>query len=331
MAEPQVPDVAGDQRLALYRAIRLIRRFEERSLELVKSGDIVSGIHPCIGQEAVAAGVAAALAPEDIMLSTHRGHGHFLAKGTAPGPLLAELLGRANGIDQGRGGSFHPSDFAGNIYNATGTVGHSAAIAAGIAWSAVQAGTGQVVVCFFGDGAVSQGALLEGFNLAALWRLPVIYICENNQYATSLPVGTAVAGSILGRGEAFGIPSASVDGQDPEVVLAAMTRAVERARAGDGPSLLEADTYRYFGHHTFELKVRLAYRAEDEVARWRDRDPLDIAAARVPEQARAQVDAEIEAVLDEAVRFALAGARLDPADAQEYTYTAGPRPRAGVV
>lgn len=331
MTECRTTGLEQGQRDSLYRTIRLIRRFEERCLDLVKSGDLVSGIHPCIGQEAVATGVAAALGSEDIMFSSHRGHGHFLAKGSDPSAFLAELLGRANGIDQGRGGSFHPSDFSRNIYNATGTVGHSAAIAAGVAWSVAQAGTGQVVTCFFGDGAVSQGALLEGFNLASLWRLPVIYICENNQYATSLPVGAAVAGSITGRGEAFGIPSVTIDGQDVEVVLAAMTGAVERARAGDGPSLIEADTYRYFGHHTFEFKVRLDYRSEDEVARWRGRDPLDIAAARVSHQTRSQIDADVEAVLDQAVRFALDGAKLDPVDAQDYTYTTGPQPRAGAL
>jgi TPP-dependent pyruvate/acetoin dehydrogenase alpha subunit len=322
---------AAAQPDALYRTIRLIRRFEERSLELVKTGDLVSGIHPCIGQEAVAAGACAALSSDDILLSTHRGHGHFLAKGSKPAALLAELLGRATGIDRGRGGSFHPSDFAANLYNSTGTVGHSAAIAAGVAWSVAQAGTGEVVVCFFGDGAVSQGALLEGLNLASLWRLPVIYICENNQYATSLPVGSAVAGSIIGRGEAFGIPSATIDGQDAEVVLEAVTAAVQRARAGHGPSLLEADTYRYQGHHTFELKVRLAYRGQDELTRWQQRDPLGIAAGRISEQSRDRIDAEIEELLDRAVEFALASPKLDPADAQDYTYTSGPLPRPGVA
>lgn len=331
MTEVATSGTHQSQRDLLYRSIRLIRRFEERSVELVRTGDIVSGIHPCIGQEAVAAGVAAALDSEDILFSSHRGHGHFLAKGSDPSALMAELMGRANGLDKGRGGSFHPSDFASNIYNATGTVGHSAAIAAGVAWSVAQAGTGQVVVCFFGDGAVSQGALLEGFNLASLWQLPVIYICENNQYATSLPVGAAVAGSITGRGEAFGIPSATIDGQDVEVVMAAMTDAVQRARAGKGPTLLEAHTYRYFGHHTFELKTRLAYRDEDEVAQWRRRDPLEIAGGRISQQTREWIDAEVEDVVEEAVRFALAGAKLDPSDAQDYTYTRGPRPRAGAI
>ena len=314
----------------LYRTIRFIRRFEERGMELVQQGEIVSGIHPCIGQEAVAAGACAALRPDDIMLSTHRGHGHFLAKGSDPGVVLAEMLGRANGMDRGRGGSFHPSDFSRHIYNATGTVGHSAAIGAGIAWSVSRAGSDRVVLCFFGDGAVSQGALLEGLNLAGLWRLPIVYICENNGYATTLPARDAIAGSITGRGEAFGIPSEQVDGQDVQTVLAAVTGAVDRARSGHGPSLLQVDTYRYFGHHTFEAKVRLNYRPDGELDRWRERDPMEIAAARITAVDRAAIDAEVEESLERAVQFALAGDKLDPADAQAYTFTHGPVPRAGV-
>lgn len=319
-----------EQRQLLYRTIRLIRRFEERSMELVKSGDIVSGIHPCIGQEAVAVGTCAALEAEDIVLSTHRGHGHFLAKGTDPGALLAELLGRHNGVSRGRGGSFHPSDFSRNVYNATGTVGHSAAIAAGIAWTAQQEGTGQVVLCFFGDGAVSQGALLEGLNLAGMFRLPVVYVCENNRYATTLPAEYAIAGSVPGRAAAFGLDSEVVDGQDVEAVLAASARAVGRARSGGGPSVLQIDTYRYFGHHTFEQKVRLKYRTEDELEHWRGRDPMLIAGERITDSARADLDAEVEEVLEKAVQFALAGDRLEPDQAQAHTFGCGLQPRPGV-
>jgi len=320
-----------EQRSALYRTIRLIRRFEERAMGLVASGDIVSGIHPCIGQEAVAAGAAAALGPDDVMLSTHRGHGHFLAKGSDPGQLLAELLGRDNGVSRGRGGSFHPSDFSRNIYTATGTVGHSAAIAAGIAWTAQQDGTGQVVLCFFGDGAVSQGALLEGLNLAGIFSLPVVYLCENNRYATTLPAEYAIAGSVPGRAAAFGLPSEVVDGQDVEQVLAATGRAVARARSGAGPSVLQVDTYRYFGHHTFEQKVRLKYRSDEELAYWRGRDPLRIAGDRLSEPTRAAIEAEVEQALEQAVQFALAGDRLTAAAAQDHTFSGGTRPRPGVA
>jgi TPP-dependent pyruvate/acetoin dehydrogenase alpha subunit len=312
----------------LYRTIRFIRRFEERSVELVTAGEIASGVHPCIGQEAIATGVCAALADDDIVLSSHRGHGHLLAKGCDPARVLAEMAGRVTGIDRGRGGSFHPSDFEHDVYNATGTVGHGAGIAAGIAWAH---GGERVVVSFFGDGAVTQGALLEGFNLAALLKLPVVYVCENNGYATTLPVGTAVAGSITGRGAAFGIPSSTVDGQDVEVVLAAAGKAVARARSGGGPTFLEFTTYRYHGHHTFEMKSRLKYRSDEELARWRERDPLDIQAARVPEEIRTRIDADIEAELDDVVAFAVGSARPDPADALEYMYSDGLVPRAGVA
>jgi pyruvate dehydrogenase E1 component alpha subunit len=322
----------SDVATELYRKIRFIRRFEERSVELVGAGEIASGVHPCIGQEAVGVGVCSNLTDDDIVLSSHRGHGHLLSKGCDPARVMAEMCGRVTGIDKGRGGSFHPSDFSANVYNSTGTVGHGCAIAAGIAWAVARSDTpNRVVVSFFGDGAVTQGSLLEGFNLAALWRLPVVFVCENNKYATTLPVQTAVAGSIIGRGAAFGIPSSTVDGQDVDVVRAAAAEAIERARTGGGPSLLEFDTYRYHGHHTFELKTRLKYRTEEEIAQWRQRDPLDLQAARVPADVRAVIDAEVERELDEVVAFAVGSPKPDPADAMEYMYSDGLRPRAGVA
>jgi pyruvate dehydrogenase E1 component alpha subunit len=217
------------------------------------------------------------------------------------------------------------------VLGATGTVGHGAALAAGAAWALAQEGTGRVAVSVFGDGAVTQGALLEAFNLAALWRVPAIFVCENNLYATTLPVQTAVAGSITGRAAAFGIPASTVDGMDAEVVLAATSEAVARARAGEGPTLLEFSTYRYHGHHTFELKVRLHYRDDAEVEAWRERDPLPLQASRVDPSARARTDAEIETILDAAVAFAVASPRPDPADALAHHYATGLRVRAGVA
>jgi pyruvate dehydrogenase E1 component alpha subunit len=312
-----------------YRTMRLIRRFEERAIELVRSGEIGSGIHPCVGQEAVAAGVVGTLRDDDIIVSHHRGHGHLLAKGTDPGRFLAELTNRVTGIDRGRSGSFHPSDPSTGTYHASGTVGHGAAIATGVAW-AVGQDDDRVVVSFFGDGAVNQGAMLESFNLASLWKVPVVFVCENNRYATTLPVDTAVAGTITGRGEAFGIPSRLVDGQDVEVVYEAAAEAVARARAGDGPSFLEFSTYRYYGHHTFELRMRLRYRDEEEVAQWRARDPLELQTTRVTADVRERIDAEIEALLEDAVRFAVDSPRPDPMDALDYLYASGLRVRAGV-
>src|SRR5260370_5882329 len=190
MAEP-----TGLRPEALYRTIRLIRRFEEHAIELVRSGDIASGIHPCIGQEAVAAGIGAALRRDDIMMANHRGHGHLLAKGSDPGRLLAELAWRVGGIARARGGSFHPSDFAAGVYGSTGTVGHGAPMAAGAAWALAAAGTDRLAVSMLGDGAVNQGALLESVNLAALWHVPVLLVCPNNLYSTPSPRRPAGAGA----------------------------------------------------------------------------------------------------------------------------------------
>ena len=314
----------------LYRVIRLIRRFEERAIELVRSGEIVSGIHPCIGQEGVAAGLGAALRRDDVLFGYHRGHGHMLAKGTDPGRLLAELAGRDTGVDRGRGGSFHPSDFSVGVYGSTGTVGHGAPMAAGAAWALARRGTDRVAVSVFGDGAVNQGALLEGLNLAALWQAPVIFVCENNLYATTLPVSRAVAGSITARAAAFGIPAQAHDGMDAEVVRQACGEAVARARAGGGPVFLEFATYRFEGHHTFELKSRLRYRDPAELASWRARDPLLLQASRVAADERMRIDEQVEEVVDAAVRFALGGARPDPERALDYLYAGAVPPRRGV-
>jgi len=314
---------------SLYRTVRLIRRFEERAMELVNSGDIVGGIHPYLGQEAIAAGVCAALDGADIITSTHRGHGHVLAKGVDPGRLLAELAGRSTGLNRGRGGSMHAADFSLGIYGANAIVGAAGAIATGAVWALRRQGGDQLGVSFFGDGAVNEGALLEAFNLASLWKVPVLFVCENNGYATTMPVAEAVAGSILGRAEAFGIPAYSVDGQDAEAVLALAQQAVRIARAGPGPVLIECHTFRFDAHHTFELRVRTDYRGADEVARGRSRDPVLIAGARLADAERAGIDAEVESTLAAAVAFALASPHPDPAGALDYLYADGLKPRTG--
>lgn len=319
-----MPDPAG-----LYRTVRLIRRFEERAIELVHDGEIVGGIHPYLGQEAVAAGVCAALRPDDQITSTHRGHGHVLAKGADPARMMAELAGRTTGLNKGRGGSMHAADFGVGILGANAIVGAAAPIAAGAAWAAVGAGSDRVVATFFGDGAVNQGVVLETLNLAALWRLPVVFVCENNGFATSTRTEAAIAGTIAGRAAAFGIPAASVDGMDPEAVLAVADTAVATAREGGGPSLLECVTYRFDAHHTWEHAARPRYRRADELARGRSRDPVAIQGERVPAAERAVIDAEVELVVEQAVRFALAGPRPDPADAADFLYADGLRPRAG--
>jgi acetoin:2,6-dichlorophenolindophenol oxidoreductase subunit alpha len=312
-----------------YRMIRLIRGFEEQAIGLVREGVIVGGIHPYIGQEAVAVGVCAALRADDQITSTHRGHGHVLAKGADPGRMLAELAGRANGLNRGRGGSMHAADLSLGILGANGIVGAGAPIAVGAAWAAKQAGTDQVAVSFFGDGALNQGVLLESLNLAGIWRLPVVFVCEDNGYATTLPAAFAVAGSAAGRAAAFGIPATEVDGMNTESVLTAATQAVARARSGGGPSFLVCRTYRFEGHHTMERRMRLSYRSSAEIDQWRARDPLDRAAALLPDEQRADIDAEVAEVLAGARAFALAGPHPDPAGASDFLYADGTRPRAG--
>jgi len=316
---------------ARYRMMRLIRRFEERALALVKSGDIVGGIHPYIGEEAVAVGVCSALRPDDLITSTHRGHGHVLAKGSDPARMLAELAGRETGLNRGRGGSMHAADVSAGILGANAIVGAAAPIAVGAAWALRRAGSDRVVATFFGDGGLNQGVLLEALNLAALWRLPVIFVCENNGYATTMPVSSGLAGSASGRAGAFGMPATVVDGMDVDAVAQATAAAVAAARAGEGPALIECLTYRFGPHHTMELRIKVSYRTAEEVERWRQRDPLLLAAAKIAEPDRDKIDAEVEDLLAEAERFALASPSPDPAGALDYLYATGLRPRSGAA
>jgi pyruvate dehydrogenase E1 component alpha subunit len=315
----------------LYRTVRLIRRFEQRAIEMVRSGVIAGGIHPYIGQEAIAAGVCAALRPDDLITSTHRGHGHVLAKGADPVRMLAELAGRETGLNRGRGGSMHAADVSVGIYGANAIVGASAAIATGAAWSHRRAGRDLVAVTFLGDGAMNQGVLLEALNLASLWHVPVIFVCENNGFATTMRVENSTAGTITGRAEAFGIPAQTVDGTDPEAVLAAASAAVTRARAGLGPTFLECLVYRFDAHHTWEHTVRPRYRTEEEVTAGSARDPVQLQAARLPGAVRTQIDGEIEALLDEAEQFVHDSKDPDPADALDFLYASGLRGRAGIA
>jgi TPP-dependent pyruvate/acetoin dehydrogenase alpha subunit len=324
-----VPAAVSVDSAGLYAVVRLVRRFEQRAIDLVRSGVIVGGVHPYLGQEAVAAGVCGALRADDVLTSTHRGHGHVLAKGADPGRVLAELAGRESGLNRGRGGSMHAADLALGIYGANAIVGAGVPIAAGAAWAGARKGSDRVVAAFFGDGAANQGVVLETFNLAALWQLPLIFVCENNGWATSTRTRDATAGSITARAAGFGIAAQEVDGQDPQAVYQAAAGAVARARAGGGPSLLECVTSRFDAHHTFEHAARPRYRTEEELAAARARDPLAIQGARIPEQARARIDAQIEDRLEQAERFALAAAHPDPAGAGHYLYAGATRTRTG--
>ncbi|HVB42159.1 MAG TPA: thiamine pyrophosphate-dependent dehydrogenase E1 component subunit alpha [Streptosporangiaceae bacterium] len=313
----------------LYRRMRLIRAFEECALTMVKSGEIVGGIHPYIGEEAVAVGVCAALRGDDLITSTHRGHGHVLAKGADPHRMLAELCGRATGLNRGRGGSMHAADVSLGILGANAIVGAAAPIAAGAAWAARRSGSDRVVVTFFGDGALNQGVLLETMNLAALWRLPVIFVCENNGYATTMATADAVAGTAAGRAAAFGMPAVTVDGMDVRTVRDAAAGAVASARGAGGPVLIECLTYRFGPHHTIELRMRLGYRTEAEIAQWRARDPLEIQGARIDQAERTAIDAQVAELVDDARQYARSSPEPDPAGALDYLYASGTNRRGG--
>jgi TPP-dependent pyruvate/acetoin dehydrogenase alpha subunit len=266
-----VPCSAAEARRVLFQ-LALIRAFEERVLKLVSDGSIRGTTHPYVGQEAVAVGACLALRPDDWVISTHRGHGHLLAKGGDADRLMAELFGKATGYGGGKGGTQHMADYAVGHLGSNGITGGGIPIGTGAALSAQMRRSGQVVAIFFGDGAVNQGTFHESLNLAALWRLPAVYVCENNLYAMSTPVWEACAiEHIADRAGAYGMPGVQVDGMDVLAVAAAVRSAVERARGGRGPSLIECKTYRFLGHSKSDQRV---YRSRDEEAGWRERDPI---------------------------------------------------------
>jgi len=296
-------------------------------MQLAAAGEIAGGIHPYIGQEAIAAGICSQLAPADLLTSTHRGHGHVLARGVDPGRLFAELAGRSTGLNRGRGGSMHAADFSLGIYGANAIVGAAGAIATGAVWASRRLGRDGIGVCFFGDGAVNEGALLEALNLASLWSVPVLFVCENNGYATTMPVGAAVAGRIGARAEAFGLIARQVDGQDVFTVHEVAAAVLARVRDERRPAWLECSTFRFGAHHTYERRVRTDYRSADELARARQRDPVELAASGLSSDERADIDIEIEESLDKAVEFALGSPRPDPADPLRYLYASGLQPR----
>ena len=310
--------------VALYRTMRLIRRFEERMEDLVNRNEVPGTTHEYIGQEAVAAGVCHALLPEDVITSTHRGHGHILAKGGDPRRITAELMGKITGCNRGRGGSMHIADLSLGIYGANGIVGAGVPIACGAAFAAKLTGSGRVAVAFFGDGGINQGVVHESMNLAATWKLPVIFVCENNMYAATTPLRETVAVERLAdRAPGYGMPGMPVDGMDVLAVYEATVRAVKRARAGQGPTLLECRTYRFGGHFSAEKFRGFKYRSDDEIADWRRRDPLVTYRAWLLREGlcdSASVDADVEAILDDAVAFARKSALPAPEEALEGMY-----------
>jgi len=320
------PRLDLEQNLHMYRQMAKIRAFEEQVNELYKSAKMPGLAHLYVGEEGVAVGVCEALRKDDLITSTHRGHGHCLAKGAAVNRMFAELLGKANGYCRGKGGSMHIADPDTGNLGANAIVGGSAGIATGAALSAKMRGTDQVAVCFFGDGALGQGLLYESMNMAALWSLPVIYVCENNLYGEYTPCAEAAAGEVLARARAFGIHAESVDGQDVQAVNAAMRRLVARGRSGAGPAFLECKTYRYYGHHVGDVN-RQIYRTKEEEQQWMTQhDPLETLGGRllqsqlidgdVLERIRTDVKAEI----DSGVQFALAAPYPELSEVTEDVY-----------
>ena len=319
-------EVTSEKWLQIFRRMQMIRHFEEHVNDLYMRALMPGLAHLYIGQEAVAVGICEALRQDDYITSTHRGHGHCLAKGASPDRMFAELLGKEAGYCRGKGGSMHIADPATGNLGANAIVAGSAGIATGAAFSAKSLGKDQVAVCFFGEGALGQGVVYEVMNLAALWKLPVIYVCENNLYTEYTHFKETTAGDILERGRAFGVPSESVDGQDVRAVYAAATRLVELARRGEGPSLLLCNTYRYTGHHVGDIN-REYYRSKQEEQEWKTRrDPILLFAEWLVgekishAEALRKIESEIEAEMQAAVEFAIAAPYPEKSEVDQDIY-----------
>lgn len=295
----------------LYREMQRIRRFEARCVALYQAQQIRGFLHLYDGQEAVAVGVSSALDAGDAVLATYREHGHALAKGVPMDALMAEMLGKEQGCCRGRGGSMHLFDQSRRFYGGNAIVGGGLPLAVGIAMADKALRPGAVTACFFGEGAVAEGAFHESLNLAALWQLPLLFVCENNLYAMGVPLAESDAQpEVYRKGAAYRVAAAQVDGMDPVKVAAAARLAVAQLRAGRGPYLLECRTYRYRAHSMFDTQ---AYRSKDEVEQWRQLDPITrlqdwlLANQQASQQELDRIDADIGAEIDAAVAFAEAG------------------------
>ena len=305
-----------------------IRRFEERTEELYRAGELPGFVHLSIGQEACAAGACAALRRDDYITSTHRGHGHCIAKGADTRKMMAELYAKATGVCKGKGGSMHIADFSVGMLGANGVVGGGANLAVGAAIAARLRGSDQVALCFFGDGAANRGPVHEASNLAAIWKLPVIFFCENNGYASTTPATYALSvENVADRAAGYGMPGVVVDGNDALAVYDATREAVDRARAGCGPSLIEARTYRLKGHYVGDPEK---YRPRDEVAAAAERDPIARLERRLLE-AGAPTRAEIaglrraaEEEIEAAIEYGRSSPLPEPAAALDDLYAGVP-------
>ena len=258
--------------LSMYESMLKQRLLDEKVVELYKKGLIQGIAHPCLGQEAVSAGVMANLSKEDLVVSNHRGHGHSLAKGVSERAMLGELMGKETGVCRGFGGSMHSSDVECGMVFSTAIVGGGIPLAVGVALALRMDKKTNCVVCFFGDGACNTGAFHEALNMAAVWHLPVVLVCENNQYAVSTPIAKSTSGHIYLRGEGYGIPGQLVNGMKVLDVYEAASIAITRAKKGEGPTLLECETYRYTGHGPYD--IGLDYRTQEEIDRWKARDAI---------------------------------------------------------
>ncbi len=312
------------EELAYLRLMKLIRAFEERVDRLFVEARIHGTTHLCIGQEAVPVGACAAIRPTDLASGSHRGHGLALAKGLAPDRLMAELLGRRDGYCQGKGGTQHVASFAHGFLGTNGITGGGIPVATGAALAAKLRRTGQVILSFFGDGAANQGTFHESLNMAAVWRLPIVYVCENNLYAMSTPLREAAAVEHLAvRAAAYGMPGETIDGNDVLDVREAVARAAERARSGGGPALIEAVTYRHLGHSKSDERE---YRTREEEECWLALDPILRSERRLSgtgelsAEALTAINAEVLTEIDAAVAFAEASQPLDASLATEGVY-----------
>jgi acetoin:2,6-dichlorophenolindophenol oxidoreductase subunit alpha len=315
-----------EQWLHMYEQMLKIRVFEEHVNELYTSARMPGLAHLYSGEEAVAVGVCEALRRDDYITSTHRGHGHCLAKGASIDRMFAELLGKEAGYCRGKGGSMHIADQETGNLGANAIVGGSTAIAAGAAMSSKMRGSDQVTVCFFGDGALGQGLLYEAMNMASLWKLPVIYVCENNFYNEYTHFSETTAGEMGARPKAFGIHTEEVDGQDVRAIYATAKRLVERARSGEGPAFMLCNTYRYYGHHVGDIQ-RSYYRSKEEEEQWMtQRDPLKLFSTWLIEQRLAdaqifeQMERRVRAEVAAGVQFALDAPYPNPNEVDQDVY-----------
>ncbi len=318
--------IQKDQLLALYRELLNIRRTEEQLAKSYAGGLVHGACHTYVGEEAIAVGVCAHLRPDDAVFSTHRGHGHALAKGVPPHEVIAELYGRQTGCSRGRGGSMHLFSPEMGMMGTSGIVGPCILQATGAGYSFKLLKTDRVGVAFFGDGAANNGAFHEGLNLASIYKLPVIYVCENNLYATEVPFAHSAGHTDVGdRGYAYGIPSVIIDGNDVLAVYEAAGEAVRRARAGDGPTLIEGKTYRTRAHA--EGMRESGYRSQEEIDAWKARDPIKLFHEYVISERIASgeeleiIESEVQARVEAAAEFAKNSPWPDPATAMTHVYS----------